>query len=114
MSGRREIEFPWGDSMVLCRPTLARMSEVETKIGAAPSVLKQIGSSEFAISKLCQLVAIIIRGGDGVPKDAGQIMDSVFEGGADKYYMPVIHWLHAGITVDEPAAAKSAEDKPGN
>jgi hypothetical protein len=108
MSGRREIEFPWGDTVVRSRPTLARFSEVEQKFGPAPTLLQQVARSEMSITKqLLPLLVVMLRGCDDVPKDAQKLIEQAYEHGAEQYMLPMVRWLQAGFTVDEPTEPQS-------
>ncbi len=115
MSARREVEFPWVDgTTVLSRPTLLKISQVETAFGPAMRLLERIGQPEMSTTKeFLPLLTIILRGCDEVPKSDKQIQETAFDLGLAQFTLPVVNWIVAAYTVDNPAEAGEG-DKPGN
>jgi hypothetical protein len=113
MSARREIEFPWeGGATILSRPTLAKLSQVEAKLGPALVLHRRIGSGEASTTReLLPLLAIVLRGCDGAPAKEEEIIEKAWIMGTVVFQVPLINWLTAGHMVDTPA---DPDAKSGN
>lgn len=114
MSARREIEFPWADGETIrSRPTLLKLSQIETKWGAAQALLQRIGTPEMnTTSEFLPLLVIILRGCEGVPKTDAKLAEAAFDLGLLQFIMPAIDWIVAAYTVDNPPEPK--DDAGGN
>jgi len=101
---RKEVAITLDGVELVCRPTLAKIGEIEGRFGPAMEVLRKIGSGNVAIVDLTALVQIIVRGVPGAP--AGKdVQEMVFQAGAFSLAPQVSEFLANAITSDEPAAA---------
>jgi hypothetical protein len=105
MNPRKEIEFPWGDDVILSRPTMARVAEIERKFGAAPVLARRCSNLEMPVlSEMLPALAVMVRGCDGAPKKDSEIIERAFEIGAASFIGPMTFWLVAAYSTNEPAA----------
>lgn len=112
MSARREVEFPWVDgTTVRSRPTLLKLSQVETRFGSALKLIARLHPFDLQLTtELIPLLTIILRGCDGVPKREGEIMEALFDMDYLQLVAPAIEWLGVGFTVDNPPPAKDTPE----
>lgn len=106
---RKEVVISLDGVELPCRPTLAKIGEIEGRFGPAMEVLRKIGSGTIGIVDLTALVQIIVRGVPGAPSSK-DVPEMVFQAGAFGLAPQVSEFLANAITSDEPAA----EDKAGN
>ncbi len=110
MNPRREIEFPWNGETIRSRPTLARVAEIERKFGPAPVLARKCSNMELQVlSEQLPMLAIMLRGCDGVPKKDAELLEEAFEQGAAEFVAPMTFWLIAAYAVNEPQSKAPPE-----
>lgn len=110
MNPRQEIEFPWGEAVIRSRPTLARVAEVERKFGAAPVLARRCSNFEMPVlGEMLPILAIMLRGCDGVPKKEAELVEDAFDMGAAQFVAPMTFWLLGAYAVNEPQTKAAPE-----
>ena len=110
MNPRREIEFQWDGAAVRSRPTMAKVSEVERKFGAAPVLARRCAALELSVmGEQLPILAIMLRGCEGVPKKDAEIVEEAFDAGAIGFLLPMTEWLAAAYSVNEPPTKSAPE-----
>lgn len=103
MNPRREIEFEWNGQTLRSRPTMARVAEIERKFGAAPVLARRCSNMEMPVlAEQLPILAIMLRGIEGVPKKDAELLEEAFEQGAANFIAPMTFWLIAAYSVNEP------------
>lgn len=111
MNPRKEIEFPWGETIIRSRPTMARVAEIERKFGAAPVLARRCANQELSISaEQLPMLAVMLRGCDEAPRTDAKVIEAAFDAGAANFINPMVFWLIAAYTVDTPV--DQSEDPP--
>lgn len=101
---RREVEFTLGAVTIRSRPTLAKVAEIETKFGPLASLLDKIGTSQMSLSgQTLPILSIVLRGCDDAPKGDTALREAIFEQGVAEMNGPLIRWIVAAYTANEPA-----------
>lgn len=109
MNPRREIEFDWNGAKIRSRPTMARVAEIERKFGPAPVLARRCAALELPVIEQMNILAVMLRGCDGVPKKDAEIVEEAFDAGAIGFLLPMTEWLAAAYAVNEPQTeAKTA------
>lgn len=109
MNPRQEIDFPWGAAEVRSRPTLGRVAEIERKFGPVLQIIGRFRKDELSLTgELLPMLAIMLRGCDGVPKGDAAVMDDIYDIGPNLFFTPFLLWLNAAYVVNEPAPPKDA------
>ena len=103
MNPRKEIDFDWNGQTIRSRPTLARVAEIERKFGAAPVLARRCSNMEMSVlNEQLPILAIMLRGCEGVPKKEADLIEEAFDLGAVGFVSPMTFWLIAAYSVNEP------------
>ena len=103
MNPRKEIEFQWGEAVIRSRPTMAKVSEIERKFGAAPVLARRCSQFEMPLmGEMLPILAIMLRGCDDAPKGDNKVAEAAYDMGAAAFVSPMTFWLIAAYAVDEP------------
>jgi hypothetical protein len=100
---RQEIEFKWGEDVIRSRPTLARITEIERKFGAAPMLARQCANLEMPTATvMLPILAVMLRGCDNAPAKDAAIMEKAWDLGAASFVGAMTDWLVSSYYVAEP------------
>lgn len=102
---RKEVEFTLDRQKFAVRPTLAKISRIESEFGATLLLLRKLAASELAIGEVNRLMVIILNGEQGAPL-AKDIPELVFQDGAYSFLGPIAEFLGNAITTEDTPAAK--------
>jgi hypothetical protein len=104
---RQEVTFHLDGIDIPCRPTLAKIGEIETAFGPVATIFKRMTENSWGIGEQCRLVAIIVRGCPGAPKPQ-QAQDLVYNAGCWTFLEPVVAYLNAAQDSGERVPAEAA------
>lgn len=106
---RKEVTVTLDGVDLACRPTLAKIGEIEGRFGPALELLRRIGSGNIGIVDITAMMQVIVKGVPGAPppKDVPEL---VFQAGAFSLAPQVSEYLANALTSDEP----QSEEKAGN
>lgn len=110
---RKEVVFTFSDKdgdplEVTTRPTLARVSAIESRFGAVTSLLQRFSRNEVSVGEITILVGQMINGVSGAPP-IKELPDAVFEQGALTFAGPCVDFLLAAISAPEKPKAPDGE-----
>jgi hypothetical protein len=100
---RKEVTVTLDGISLSCRPTLAKIAEIEQRYGSAITLLRRLSDGSLGVTDLAALVAIMVKGTPGAPP-AKEVPELVFQAGAYSFAEPVAEFIANAITTDEPAA----------
>lgn len=103
---RKEVEITLDGTTLACRPTMAKIAEIEGRFGPALSLLRKLSAGEIGITDICALVQIMAKGAPGAPAPK-DIPELVFQSGAYSFAGPVADFIGNALTTDEPPPAAS-------
>jgi len=106
---RKEVTFTLDGVELACRPTLAKIGEIEGRFGPTLDVLRKIGAGTVGIVDITALVQIIVKGVTGAPASK-DVPELVFQAGAFSMAPQISEFLANALTSDETAT----EEKGGN
>lgn len=99
---RKEVTVEIDGVSLACRPTLAKISEIEGRFGPALEILRRLGSGTIPVAEMAAIVGIIVKGVSGAPT-LREVPELVFAAGTYTFAGPVAEFLGNAISSDEPA-----------
>lgn len=101
----KEVVFVIGDREFRQRATLGVLRRVEEKHGAVVTLIGRLARREVTVTELLSLLALILRGHDGLPK--GDTLDAAVEAvGLVETMAAVTAFLSYGLAADQPPSGQ--------
>ncbi len=104
---RKEVTITIDGISITCRPTLAKISEIEGRYGSAITLLRKLSDGSLGVADICVLVGIMVKGATGAPA-AKDVPELVFQAGAYSFAEHLAEFVANAITTDEAAAEAPA------
>lgn len=103
--GAKEVTFLLGDAEFPQRATLAIMQRVEERFGPAFTLVERLRKRDVTVRELLELLALILRDREGVPKGAA-LAAAVEPVGVAETIAACVVWLCYGLASDMPSEGK--------
>lgn len=105
---RKEVEIVLGGVTYVTRPTFARMTDFESRVGKVWPVIKLLQANDYGLTDIVTMVTVLMRGVPGAPSPK-EIGDLVVEAGMVSFIGPIMTFLSYCLQTDEPKPAGGAE-----
>jgi hypothetical protein len=98
---RKEVEISLDGITLACRPTLAKIAEIEARFGPAISLLRKLSAGDVGVADLTALVSVMVKGVGGAPPPK-DVPEMVFQAGAFSFAPALAEFIGNAIATDEP------------
>ncbi len=110
---RKEVELTLGSNVYVTRPTFARMTDFESRVGKVWPTIKLLQANDYGLTDIVLMVTIMLRGVPGAPPPR-EVGDLVVEAGMVSFIGPIMTFLSYCLQTDEPKPAGADADTEGN
>lgn len=104
----RDVEVELDGIKISCKPTLAKIAQIEEQFGPAVTILRKLGAGELGIAQMVAIVAIMVRG-ERLAPGPREVNDIIYKAKVFNFVPAIADFITAAITTDEPSAAAPAE-----